>query len=479
MSTGRESAQTGFLGSWNHDSDGLVSQGSLARTTASLLLGVALPIAATGCRMGPAQSGPGPESRAICEQRSASFQAFLGALPADSIASPIAVALPTSTLGQSPGRGPVLELTATSVTLEGETLGTDPQALSALKGLLEQRLSEQRLLYVAAAADLEVGVLRRYAAEAPPSVEIRLLVRTLETSRRGAETASNEAVTLAQDLLAERSPERREELAVRGYSEFARCGALRDAVTRSSTAAPSERWRTRRAALIAALPSCDCSELDTVNLQQIASAEQRAGALGLGYLPLSFVRDERCGATMPKRSIGKLVKQMEEFDAEFAGKFQDDTLRFEQVLDDDRLLNYFCNALPGETLAAQQRSKKTLYLRVRGSTTCQAWRFEPLASGAPMGTWRRVAPSDPPLALHYWQAAEEIRLFGPIAAADSKPTDDTAWECSQEFRLTAVDARGVQSETGHWFFDEASCRAAPPEAELSGGCVNAVLGGAP
>jgi hypothetical protein len=217
--------------------------------------------------------------------------------------------------------------------------------------------------------------------------------------------------------------------------------------------------------MLHAAPGCRCSDLDTESLQQIASAERRAGAAGLGYLPASFLRDERCGASMPRRALKKLVQQIEAFDAEFSGAFQKDALTFEEVLKDERLLNYFCNALPGETLAAQQRARATLYWRFPGTTACQAWRFEPLAPGAPMGTWRRVpAPGAPPLAFHYWQAAEEIKLFGPVPdGAESKPTDERDWQCKQNYRLTAVDERSIQTDTGHWFLDEASCRAAPEE----------------
>jgi hypothetical protein len=163
---------------------------------------------------------------------------------------------------------------------------------------------------------------------------------------------------------------------------------------------------------------------------------------------------------MPLRSMRKLIKQVEQFDAEFAGSWQKDALAFGDVVTDARLLVYFCSALPGETLAQKERDRATLYLRAPGSTTCEAWKFEPLAPGAPMGTWRRAtAPSRPAAAFHYWQAAEEIRVFGPVdAASPSKPTDQRDWACEQTHRLTGIDDHYIQLDSGRWYFDDAACR---------------------
>jgi hypothetical protein len=87
-----------------------------------------------------------------------------------------------------------------------------------------------------------------------------------------------------------------------------------------------------------------------------------------------------------------------------------------------------------------------------------------------MGTFRRVATGGGALAFHYWQAAEEIRLFGPLdAAAPSKPTDRRDWTCDNNQRLTGVDGHSVAFERGRWFFDAAACRAAGP-SDTFGGC---------
>jgi hypothetical protein len=175
---------------------------------------------------------------------------------------------------------------------------------------------------------------------------------------------------------------------------------------------------------------------------------------------------------MGLRAVKKLLGQMEKFDADNAGAWTGDALRFEQVITNERLRERFCDALPGETLAALEKARRTLYFRVPGPEVCQAWRFEPLAPGAPMGTLRREPP-DPggsgPAALHYWQAAEELDLFGPVEEA-SKPTDERQWPCRTRYRMTGIDAESIALETGRWFFTQSSCQKAPPEAIAPPSC---------
>ena len=108
------------------------------------------------------------------------------------------------------------------------------------------------------------------------------------------------------------------------------------------------------------------------------------------------------------------------------------------------------------------RARHTLYWRIRGVEQCQGWRFEPLEPGSNMGTWRRQGQeSGPPLALHYWQGAEEVRLFGPVQGPPaSKPTDERVWACDQEFKLRGVDPSSLELETGRWFFERDACQRA-------------------
>lgn len=413
--------------------------------------------------------GAVPESARACEERHGRFVAFLQALPERSVAAAGLVSLPLTTLGVSPGSGPVLEVSPAQVVLDGRIL-----AETALEGRL-QRVSRwfserapegkpgKSVLYVAASADLDIHTLRLYLATIPEATELKLLVRTQPASVAAGAKARAEALEVAHALLAEQDPERRAAQSLQAYQEFSTCQAFDDAAKASSAAPSDERWPARRQALLEASSRCRCSELDTESLQQIASAEQRAGAAGLGALPAAFLRDHRCEASMARRSVGKLVKQLEAFDAEFAGDWQNDALKFEEVLGNDRLLNYFCNALPGEALAALQRAKSTVYFRPSGAAVCQPWRFEPLALGAPMGTLRRVAaPSQPPLAFHYRQAAEEIRLFGPVPQdSPTKPTDSHDWPCEQKLRLVSVDSRSIEMDTTRWYLDERTCLTAP------------------
>src|SRR6187399_3294523 len=96
-----------------------------------------------------------------------------------------------------------------------------------------------------------------------------------------------------------------------------------------------------------------------------------------------------------------------------------------------------------------------------------------------MGTWKRQpSNSAPPLALHYWQGSEEIRVYGPQTQG-SKPTDERSWECNQNLKMTGVDAQGITLEQGRWYFSEASCNAGSASEALVPGCVGRLVSGAP
>jgi hypothetical protein len=97
-----------------------------------------------------------------------------------------------------------------------------------------------------------------------------------------------------------------------------------------------------------------------------------------------------------------------------------------------------------------------------------------------MGTWRRQdSEAGAPLAIHYWQGAEEIRLFGPVPSADSKPTDDRAWACDQEFVMRGIDASSIELEHGRWYFERDTCQKASDEQAAFPGCIAALAGGPP
>jgi hypothetical protein len=443
--------------------------------TALALLALLIPLS---CRSAPPVSAPPPESPEVCAQRLKSFTEVVARLPDRTVASASKVDLPASTLGALPGPGPVLEVSEREVTIDGAPLAgrTSTERAQGLKQWAADPARQspttkagRTAFYIATTADTDVQTLREYIGALGDAFEVRLLVRTPKPtgSPKGA-PAPDDAATR---LLLEQSPEARRSIAEKAYADLADCPALETAVASVRGLGMQERWPALKSALGSALPQCDCSKVDTVRLQAVVGAEQQAGAGAVGFVPLSFLRDERCGASMPLRSMRKLMQQIEQFDAEFAGKWQSDALAFDDVVVDDRLKVYFCNALPGETLAAKERARATLYLRA-GANECDAWQFEPLAPGSPMGTWRRAAaPGRAPLAFHYWQASEEIRVFGPVdAETPSKPTDHRDWACEETHRLIGVDDDSLKLESGRWFFSDAACRKTTDEASKAFPC---------
>ncbi len=419
-----------------------------------------------------------PETPAECDQRKRQLVEFVATLPARSVAAPTRVTLAVSTLGGVPGTGSVLEITAAGAALDGKALGEAD--LDARARALRGRMAAwppQSILYVAPAGDVEVRTLRAYFAEIPEAIELRLLVRMPGSSSvRASESGTEEARQLAERVLLEPDPGERRAIADEAYRKIADCRALDQALSALGRDG-RERWPSLQSALTAALPACECQKLDTSSLRLLVTAEQRAGAAALAWLPIAFLRDERCGASMPLRSVQKLVRQMEEFDAEFAGGWQKDTLRFSDVVSNDRLGVQFCDALPGETLAAKQRARATVYLRVAGTQVCEALRFEPIAKGSPLGTFHLVDASGPAVAFHYSQAAEEIRVFGPVDPAQrTAPTESRDWPCDETFRLVGVDKESIQLEQGRWFYTKGACERATG-GTMAGGCVAASLAG--
>jgi hypothetical protein len=346
------------------------------------------------------------------------------------------------------------------------TFGDGQSSNAVQKGSARQSV---RVLYVAASPELDVKTVRAFLGRVPDFVELRLLVRApADGGSKRRDPATDEGRRLSSRILLEADPAERKRLADEGYAAFANCPALTTAATSIAETDPRRRWPLLRESFERILPACSCETLDTSNLRLLLSAEQRAGTASLGWVPLSFLRDERCSATMPLRAIQKLVRQIEAFDEEFSAGVDRDALRFGDVLEDDRLRVYFCDPLPGETLAAKARAHSTLYFRAPGGDVCEGWTFEPLALGTPMGTWRRASVRTP-LAFHYWQATEEIRVFGPIdPASPSKPTDSRSWACDETLHLTGVDASSIQIDGGRWFYSEAACQRTRDEMRGSG-----------
>jgi hypothetical protein len=340
----------------------------------------------------PAAPAKVPETPEQCTSRAHAFADFVAALPETAVASATRTDLAVATIGRAPGSGPVVEVSPRDLSIDGRPVPGDLAARAqsfrqwvtawsaALPPSVKSATRQRPALYVAASADTDVHTLRAFVGSVPNSVELRLLVRVAEAPHgKGAADPGSRGGTLAARLLGESDPARASAIAAEGYAEFSKCAALSAAV-RAVPAGPSrERWPNLRNAIASSLPSCACTDVDTDDLRSLVSAEQRAGVGSLAYLPLSFVRDERCDASMPLRSVEKLVKQLEQFDAEFSAQFQRDAVTFDDVLTSERLRVYFCDALPGETFAEKAHTRGTLYLHVPGTKSCEAWTFSALA----------------------------------------------------------------------------------------------------
>lgn len=410
-----------------------------------------------------------------CSQHQQDLLAALARLPDRALTSPSHVELPEATIGEVPSQAPLLEIDESSARFEGlPVAGNSPAERAVNVAQAVRELAEKaapRDLNVAAPRATDIQTLRLYLHRIPTKFRIRLLVRMPSGAPLPANSgADSEAKRLAAEILAQRDPAIRARLSRDAFAQFSRCAGVSQALADADSVRSEQRWPTLRKGLERALPECRCSDLIAESLQSIVVAEQRAGSATLAALPIGFVRDERCGASMPLRSVGKLLEQMERFDQEFSGGWQRDALAFEKVLTEERLLNTFCNALPGETLAQLSKSRATIYWKTSGGEACEAFQFEPLSPGAPMGTLRDVTSRGSVMrAFHFWQGAEELRVFGPLQpGAASKPTDEREWPCDQNLKLTAVSGESLDFERGRWFFSEAACKTAPASAAMEG-----------
>lgn len=330
---------------------------------------------------------------------------------------------------------------------------------------------EKPALYIAAERNVDMRTLQAYLRAIPDAFEPKLLFGAPPLP----EDASLSNHDLAARVFAERDPAKRKALAMEGYTTYSTCDALNQAVKTVDASAAEERWPRLQQAALKAVPECACESLDAERLGYLFVAEQRAGGVAIGSLPVGFLEDERCTAAMPLRSVQQVLRDIETFEEEFSGAWQSDALHFEDVLTNERLQTYLCVALPGETLASMQRLGRSIYFKAPGG--CQRWEFQPLSPGAPMGTLRRQE-SSAPLAFHYRQYGEDIRLFGPVLQADSKPTDEGPWECSQDLHFADVDEASIGlAAGGRWFFSEAACKAANATTAMPSSCVSEQLSG--
>lgn len=429
-----------------------------------------LPAALLSCQV--ATPKPAPTKGPDCEASRARLLQFLERLPEQAMSLETRVNLPTSTLGGGLGPGPILEVSEAGVRLDGAEIGGESH--EATLTLLRERLAalpqgeNSGVLYVAAARETDMRTLQSYLRVVPKSLHPKVLFGAPSL----AEDPTLSSHDLAARVYAERDATKRAALAKEGYATYSACAAVDESVEALIGVSGEERWPLLRARMLEALPRCRCEELDSENLGSLLLAEQRSSGVAVGSLGIDFLADERCAAAMPLRSIEQVLTDIEKFEEDFSGQWQGEALEFEEIVTNERLLVYLCNALPGETLDALQRGRRTLFFKT--ATGCQGWQFSPLSPGAPMGTWLRQDGSG--AALHYRQFAEEIRLFGPVPGPESRPTDEGPWACSQDFKLDSVNADSVGLlGGGRWFFDEATCMGAPAADAFPAGCVAETL----
>jgi hypothetical protein len=438
-----------------------------------------LPFALLACPSHPAAPG---DTR-TCEQRRAELIKVLRELPEQSLAAPIATPLPGATLSGVFHRGLILELDESKAS-QGQTLRLDQQAISGatreelianLRTQLEQLQAKgsSRLLNLAVAPETDVRTLQAYLSAVPAGLPLEILfVAPPPPTAKGDTEAQPESRLLT-------SSSRKAQLgaAQLGYQKYSDCEQVKQ-IAETAGVDQTSRWPRLKHGMLGAIPQCKCEDLDADGLRNLLVAEQRAGNVALGAVPGSFLRDVRCAASMPLRSIQQVLDDVDKFDAEFSGNWSSDSLQFEQVITNDRLLAELCGAMPGEVLESMQRSAATLYFRVAGSAQCQAWRFQPLSPGSPMGIWEREGGKK--LAFHYRVAGNEVRLFGPVEGSEPSQdaleaaqatVDDERYPCDQNIKLNSVSDSALQIESGgHWYFTQQACRAAPPDATVAG-CV--------
>lgn len=427
----------------------------------------------SGCTSPTAKFAEGPS----CEERQAQLVSVLSQLPDTLLNTKVGVALANATLAGGFGNGIVVELDEARTSVDGQpiTAATEAERVEQVVQAVSRAVpaststSGVPVLYIAAAGNLDMRTLHAYLSAMPSSLELRLVfARPTLTTPTAPELHES---PYASRLLTERDPAQRRAVASAGYDVYSDCEAIDIAVSSVAAEPEATRWSTLRQRMLDAVPRCACDDIDPDGLRQLLVAEQRAGAVALGSVTANYLRDVRCRASMPLRSVQQVLGDVEDFDAEFSGRWTETELTFDDVITDERLLNALCMAMPGDVLESVQREYETIYVRPSGAEQCQGYRFEPIARGAPFGTLRHASPSGN-VAYHYRQGGNEIRIFGPVPDDNSRPTDAGPWHCDVNLKMSAVDASSVHIEGGGRFYlNEAACGASPDPAALLPGCV--------
>ncbi len=435
-------------------------------TSGRLGLGCLAALSLSAC--GPSLAQNVTDVGLTCEQRQERLQTVLSQMPSEALVSPVAAQLPRLTLPTGLIRAPLLELTDAEARFEGTPLAGANSAQWArdfsARWANTHAGAADRPLLIAAEWNVDVTSLHWFLQSVPESTRVHLLFARPAPQESMVEP---ERYPLAQRVLLEPDAQQRVALAERAYDEYSTCRAVDEAVQTVSSLTGVQRWPSLKAQMLRAIPQCDCAQLDAEGLRHLLSAEQRAGSLSLGSIDVSFMRDVRCRASMPLLPVQEVLREIDGFDAEFSAQWEAEAIHFQDEISAERLKNYLCVASPGETLALLQRDAATVHWKV--GEECQAWRFLPLQRGAPMGTLQRVDPGNPS-SIHYWQAVEDIRLYGPAVAA-GLPTDAGPWQCSEEFRLQRVEQDWIELDNGvRWYFEASQCQRAPTTHPAGGKC---------
>jgi hypothetical protein len=431
----------------------------------------------TACSGAGARYASGPS----CEERQRQLVSVLQSLPDQTLNSPLSVPLPSATLAGAFGKGPVLEVFEARAVFDGREVPgkTHDDRVSALRSLVPAASKQTAPLYVAATANVDIRTLQSYLAALPEAYDARLaFVRPAvppeaasgpdETDELAAEDSE-----FSEKLLLERDPTARRQIATLGYQEYSECEAVNAAVAAQSSLPDATRWPALKRSMLEAVPRCACSDINPDGLRNLLVAEQRAGNVALGSMPAAFLKDVRCKASMPLRTVQQVLADVENFEVEFSGSWDETGVRFEEVVTNERLLNYLCSAMPGELFESVSAEFATVYLKTAKEPRCRAYRLEPVARGAVFGTLRAqaAAPGAPDGSYHYRLGGNDLRVFGPLPSASSRATDEGPWACNEDVKLSNSDATSIVVEGGgRFYFTRAACDAASSDA-LFPGCV--------
>lgn len=436
-----------------------------ARSMPRFGLALCSAVVALACTSQEAKYANGPS----CEERQAQLVSSLQTLPELVLATPTNVPLAQSTLAGAFGQGAVLEINEPSIVFNGTLLSAQNQAerveqLHVAVSALPVAASAQPL-YVAAAATTDIRSLHAYLQAVPQSFDVRLTF--VRPPPQVTDTEDNGSTQYADKLLLEPNPQARRQIALSGYDAYSDCAAIDSAVAALANEPEASRFGKLKTSLLSAVPQCQCADIDPDGLRQLVVAEQRAGNVALGSSPADFLRDVRCRASMPLRSVQQVLTDIERFEDEFSGNWDATGVTFEQVVTNDRLFNYLCGAMPGELFETLSADFASLFVRTPNAPTCREFRLEPVAKGAVFGTLRGV--ENAAHSFHFRLGGNDLRLFGPLPSPESRPTDVGPWACDKEHKLSASDSSYLQVESGgRLFFTREACEQSKlPEATLS------------